>query len=236
MGYGSGGSNRKHSTVESCVRISAGDIHAAGLFGPGEHRANFWAYVDGEKQPSCVVFCITGKSPAEIWLIVWPGASWQRVVKLAESGGINPGMFDGKQCIQISETACNYGALRYWLHCPKCNKRVFRLFYHKRLFINGEHRIAFYCRHCLELTYIMRQSRGFWLQQIRVGKLKGKLIQRGAEDSDGIAWRAYLPDRPKGMKMARYEWLAERFEDAADELRGAFVGDMKRMIKQFDGK
>ena len=218
------------------MRIDAAMIHAAGLFGPGESRANFWQYVDGEKRPTCVVFAITGRTPTELWLAIWPGASWQHVVKLAESGGINPAMFDGKQRIAVSTTACNYGAVRYWLHCPHCNKRAFKLFYHPRLFINGVQRIAFYCRHCLELTYVQRQSRGFWLQQIRVGKIKGKLIKRGAEDDTDSGWRAYLPDRPKGMKWARYLWLAERFDDAADELRGAFVGDMRRMIKKFDGE
>lgn len=225
-----GGHNKLHAPVEHCVAIDASMLHSASMFGGGKSRANFWTFT------SCVVFAFTAARAAELWLVVWPGASWRAVVKLIEGGGVSVGMFDHKQRIQTSTTVCNFGKVRYWLHCPKCNKRVFKLFCHPRLFINGVQSHEFYCRHCLGLTYVQRQSRGYWLQQVRVGKIKRKLIRRGAEDSDGIAWHAFLPDRPRGMKQRRYQWIAERFESAADELRGAFVGDMKRMIKKFDGK
>ena len=234
-GFNSGGRNKTRACVESCVNIDAAMLHSVGMFGPGKQRAYFWPYTHGDGRASCVVFAITAPKPTELWLVIWPGKSWRAVTKLAEKGGVDANAFDNKQRVAVSVTPCHYGKERHWLHCPRCERRVFRLFYYSNLTVNGERAHRFACRDCYQLTYAQRQARGYWLQQIRVGKLTAKLVKRGADtDSGGVAWRAYLPERPKGMKMARYVWLTERFDNAADELRGAFAVDVKRMAARFD--
>ncbi len=45
--------------------------------------------------------------------------------------------------IGLTTTPCNYGGFRWWFLCPKCRKRVAKLYLWK----------YFYCRHCHNLTY-----------------------------------------------------------------------------------
>ena len=45
--------------------------------------------------------------------------------------------------IKLATTPCNYGGFRYWFLCPKCNRRVVKLYLNK----------YYYCRHCHNLTY-----------------------------------------------------------------------------------
>lgn len=53
------------------------------------------------------------------------------------------------QTIRLSETECNYGGVRYWFHCPRCFRRVAKLYAPA-----GD----FACRACHDLTYSSAQE------------------------------------------------------------------------------
>ena len=53
------------------------------------------------------------------------------------------------QTIRLSDTECNYGGVRYWFHCPRCFRRVAKLYA-----LAGD----FACRHCHDLTYTSAQE------------------------------------------------------------------------------
>jgi hypothetical protein len=53
------------------------------------------------------------------------------------------------QTIRLSDTECNYGGVRYWFHCPRCFRRVAKLYA-----LLGH----FACRHCHDLTYTSTQE------------------------------------------------------------------------------
>lgn len=55
------------------------------------------------------------------------------------------------QKIRLDRTTPNYGGVRWWFICPKCDRRVTRL--HR-----PSHTYYFFCRHCYDLTYESAQS------------------------------------------------------------------------------
>src|SRR2546423_1276005 len=57
------------------------------------------------------------------------------------------------QKVRISETECNYGGVRYWMHCSYCHRRV------GKLYGVGGH---FACRQCHDLTYTSAQEAHYY--------------------------------------------------------------------------
>lgn len=53
---------------------------------------------------------------------------------------------DKRQAVKVVTSNCTAGGVRYWLSCPKCNRRVMNLH-------TTPGQGAFYCRHCHDLTY-----------------------------------------------------------------------------------
>lgn len=74
---------------------------------------------------------------------------WHRVhpsdtyVELSQRGPNNY-----QSTFNLVTTPCNYGGRRYWLECPKCERRVGILY---------EHNDDFACRMCLDLRYLSQR-------------------------------------------------------------------------------
>ena len=51
------------------------------------------------------------------------------------------------QTVRLTQTPCYFGGFRWWLLCPNCNRRVFKLY------LIAQYR----CRHCHDLTYRSRK-------------------------------------------------------------------------------
>jgi hypothetical protein len=58
-----------------------------------------------------------------------------------------------EQEIPLLHTTPNYGGIRWWFRCPKCSRRVSRLYRPSRAY-------CFLCRHCHNLTYESAQMSG----------------------------------------------------------------------------
>lgn len=55
--------------------------------------------------------------------------------------------------IRLSTTPCNLGGIRYWMHCPKCSRRV------GKVYLAGKY--VFACRQCWNLCYRSQNLVGF---------------------------------------------------------------------------
>ena len=195
-GYNSGGHNRRLVAVEACVRFDVGMLHKAGMF-DGNQQAHGWIYSHGD-QHTCDVQAYTDGQHSKIGLwIVRDGQTY-------------------KQTIRTSETPCNYGKSRTWLHCPHCGARSFRLFYYDNVVNKGIHVHYFTCRQCLRLTYQARRERGFDLYSDRADKIARKLGRTKTR------WHDDPPDKPKGMHTRTYDRLMDGWYKAVELADGAF--------------
>ena len=67
--------------------------------------------------------------------------------------------------VQIERTPCNYGGERLWVRCPRCNRRVAKLYCY----------VKFRCRHCLQLNYRSQKETTGARAVRRLNKIKAKL-------------------------------------------------------------
>jgi hypothetical protein len=210
-GYGSGGHNRRHVTVDASVRIDAAMLRRAGLIEPDTLKGSEWNFTQSRGARYRVIGVAGPATPGEIILTIVT-ANGER----------------HSQQIRVSFTPCNYGKRRAWPHCPKCGRRIFRLFYYPHTYSGDRHLHYFACRHCYGLTYDLRRERGFSLWQDRALRLQKKLAERSA-DCAVLSWRE-LPNKPKGMRWATYSRLATKFQRAAYMGDSAFIATVSRLL------
>jgi ribosomal protein L24E len=102
------------------------------------------------------------------------------------------------QTVQLTWSPGQYGGRRAWLVCPKCGRRVGKLYLPTLLFRDDERVNRFACRKCYDLTYEQRQSRDpYWTLLHRAERLAERWL---VESKDGESFR-----RPKGMHKATFE-------------------------------
>lgn len=97
--------------------------------------------------------------------------------------------------VHITRTSCNYGGTRPWFECPKCFRRV------AKLYADGHY---FLCRHCYNITYKSR-SQPKW---DRVMDEQYRIRERLGDDGSLCD---PFPDRPKGMHGRTYRKLLIRY-------------------------
>lgn len=105
--------------------------------------------------------------------------------------------------IRISATKPHYGGLRLWFHCPKCQKRLGKLY----------SRGAYVCRGCADLSYDSRQQRPAFRYLDQAQKIHIAL------GGDGCEPGCYTPPKPKGMHWKTYRRKVEKlayYSDKAD--------------------
>jgi hypothetical protein len=102
-----------------------------------------------------------------------------------------------RQRIPIVWTPCNFGGLRPWFICSRCNGRVGKLY--------NSIGVSLACRKCLDLRYASQRRGAKSRSYLQSLKLRLRL--------DGIAsLTAPIPDRPKGMHQRTYQRLRKRLE------------------------
>jgi hypothetical protein len=102
--------------------------------------------------------------------------------------------------VRLSTTKCQFGGVRYWMHCPKCNKRV------GKLYLAGKY--IFACRDCWNLSYEIRNAVGL---KRRIGKTP--LVDELCEMFETMRVKYY-----KGKPTKRYL----RCQKYSDRLTSAF--------------
>lgn len=103
--------------------------------------------------------------------------------------------------IQIDSTPCNYGGVRYWFKCPRCNGRV------GKLYIDGN--LLFECRKCKKLNYATQQDNKLDSTRLVMYRIREKL--KWQYDS---AWmQPWHRIKPKGMHYSTFDKLVARHDD-----------------------
>jgi hypothetical protein len=130
--------------------------------------------------------------------LTWPATWWVPSVSVAiEAGPVDHLLLAGhgeRQIVRLSSTAPHYGGVRWWLHCPLCDRRC------AVLFLVDE---RFACRQCQDLTYrIWRETR---IQ--RVTRKAWKIQRRLGAPTDQLHSCWLVPPKPNGMHDRTYQRL-----------------------------
>lgn len=153
-----------------------------------------------------------------------------------------PAASDGKTVQEICWTTCNVMGDRPWFACPRCHKRVAKLF--NPVFGRKMNKISpsggFECRRCLNLSYQSSNASGniFQQRQIRQSEFRKRL---SVPDGQPLV---PIPPKPKGMRSETYRAIvleyfeAERqfYQDSFLELTRlrTHIQTVKRKERSFD--
>lgn len=114
---------------------------------------------------------------------------------------------DGAYDIPIEIQSCNYGGIRYYLHCPKCDRRMRLLYCNNGLFA---------CRKCLKIGYFTQRLRPSIRCIIMESKLKDKIKLMGGDDYK----------KPPNMKTVRYDSLRQRCLGYQNKFENALIKEL----------
>mgnify|MGYP006981144976 CR=1 FL=1 len=96
--------------------------------------------------------------------------------------------------LSLIRTNCHFGGERFWFKCPRCERKVVKLYFHNR---------TFQCRCCCTLPY-RSQNESASDRNIRRVRSVRRLL--GASDNILDA----IDSKPKGMHWRRFESLLDR--------------------------
>lgn len=131
---------------------------------------------------------------------------------------------DGKGNIDVAPldwTDCNFGGKRVWALCPKCQRRVGRLY-------RPPGKIRFLCRDCYGLIYRSSRESGNRLNELkrRIKRLSAKL---GAHGTDASPF-ASIPPKPQGMHWSTYRPILAKLMKLKVEVDDATMGEIKQQL------
>lgn len=120
--------------------------------------------------------------------------------------------------VPLDYTECNFGGVRPWFRCPKCNERRGKLYLPPR---GGDGR--YLCRECYDLGYRSSRTSGDDLKQAEL-RYRRAFAKVDAENRRPHPNNMPLtPDRPKGMHQETFEslkWEVTRAEwEWSEEMR-----------------
>jgi len=123
------------------------------------------------------------------WLKNGIHLEWKKAVGDSYIELVKRGPHNNQSTFNLVTTPCNYGGVRWWLECPKCHKRVAKLY---------EDNDDFACRICLDLEYsshrqnyhgigpmlgrLLTYSETKWRPQY--SSYKGKITKRAARQEE----------------------------------------------------
>jgi len=137
----SGHSRPKKLTVEACLNLNINELNRKGVLRHRNYRGLF-RWTDQADNEILVL-------PYEI-MSVGKRSRCLRITYLVESNGIPYPTEMGIRLVTTKLVSGVSGGLRWWFECPKCKKRVGKLYLPP-----GEQ--AFACRECYGLTYQSNQ-------------------------------------------------------------------------------
>lgn len=211
-GYGSGGHNRRNITVEACCRFDCSMLRRGGFLDDVAPRLTpwGWGFADSMDEPTATI-----------------AAQWAQVGQLLAMHIILPSGAAHPQSVRISYTDCHYGQRRAWMHCPFCDRRVFKLMYYPHT-VDREGRPLHIlkCRQCWRAVYRQWRERGFDRVQSRCMTLAKKLTDRGGR-AYPILWEM-CPDKPPRMHERTYARIAAKFDQLSDAAQELFADTIKR--------
>ena len=197
-GYGSGGWNsRGRGIADQSKRLDVNYLNRSGYLTPGATSSQSWN-CGGEPAGSIGVHANDGGITL-IYRSSTNGGEWQ----------------DVKEPVTIIWEPCNFGGHRPYFLCPRCGRRIVKLYGLAR----------FLCRPCNNLAYQCQRESAADRTLRKDWKLRAKLGGEPGMDSP-------IPDKPKGMHWRTYNRIVDeiyRVETIVDEFTFALV---ERLTKQ----
>ena len=95
------------------------------------------------------------------------------------------------QRINLSNTSCYFGGVRFWFECPNCSCRAGVLFMRN---------LRFACRHCQKVNYPSQRENFIGRASRAIKKIEARLAT-GESRTDG---------KPKGMRWRNYFAITDR--------------------------
>jgi hypothetical protein len=160
-------------TCEACPSVDVRLWHRQGLLRSGQTFLCSNGSISVRTELSAVVLSFSARD--------WGVEEWKSV----------------KQRVPIAWTACHFGSHRPWFCCPRCGRRVAKVFLAGNPF--------FACRHCYGLGYESR------LESVRLrglGKAR-KIRMKIGGDANVLD---VFPPKPKGMHWRTYNRLRQVYE------------------------
>jgi hypothetical protein len=188
-GYGSnrwGWCYRRKTTVEVCWSLDAVKLAREGFIKPGEGVIGSWGWWrnrDKSETPTARIGLLVRVSEMR-------GACRLSYTVTDRATGSKQGY---NYVAPLEATPCNYGGVRWWFHCPECDRRV------RKLYMPPDGR-RFLCRHCHDLTYAkaqehdktmdkyLRMSWGQLAARLEIGDVRAacKILERAAREQWGL--------------------------------------------------
>jgi hypothetical protein len=186
---GGAGSGRRaeyaRSTVEARRELDVNALRRAGALEPGFAAIWNWSR-RGEAFGSIGVVGRGEHSVELVYSVSSYGRDQEQVV----------------QRVPLTWTLCTYGGRRPWFSCPRCRRRVGKLY--------GD--VRFLCRYCLGLIY--ESQREDWLYR-RLSRAQKIRIRLGGSGS----LAEFFPPKPRGMHWRTYRRLQRKAMDAERDVR-----------------
>lgn len=106
----------------------------------------------------------------------------------------------GFYVIPVEKQPCFFGGQRYFFHCPKCNKRMRKLYSCEGVFL---------CRKCLHLGYYTQRVSPATRYSLMQDKIKAQLKQLGGSIIDKPKWMRTHTFSKICNRYWKYDWLRE---------------------------
>ena len=111
--------------------------------------------------------------------------------------------------IRFLETPCNYGGTRKWFECPRCGRRVGKIYLPLHVVSNGRRVEWWGCRHCYDLTYEQRQQRNLTdVYEWRAERIAARYF--GKQTKKAVFKRKWLRGKTFEKQYSRYITLYEK--------------------------
>ena len=111
------------------------------------------------------------------------------------------------QVVDFDKTNCNFGGWRYWFFCPKCQRRVAKIYLDNKKFI---------CRKCHELVYVSQRRDQLDRIAIKLWKIRKK-IGGGSNIFEPIY------KKPKGMHWLTFKKIKDKEIELSKQYAKVFL-------------
>lgn len=128
-----------------------------------------------------------------------------------------------KQQITLEFTYCKFGNRRAWFMCPKCGRRVAKVYLPATIYEGGKRVREFRCRFCYDLTYLQRREGRF----DKTVTFKTRADRIAAQRFD----REYsFPVKPKYMHCDTYDRYVKKWQVARARADSDFVRSALKVL------
>ena len=218
-GYGSGRRGRR-ATVEGCASLLAFDAKRVMRPVLAAHRDRRF-HPGGAMKAGPIRFAFRRGSCAEPWaaldvsLELGPDRGWACITLRHQAGRRTTGPVH--QRVALEAVPCRFGGLRWWWICPATGRRAATLY----LPISGA---RFLSRQAHGLAYASQREDGIDRAHRRAARLHERLGSPRRSAFNGT------PPKPKWMRLATYQRLADELEEIDAGLEAAMERMAARLL------